>query len=113
MILVGPIDEPPNDMEVETVTTYRYKALGGKRFRLYQIKSVYGPQVDHSVPTWHIIDVTITKDKAVVYEVDRQQLEIEKKIAEALKSSQNDKGKERKNDKVSAKKNTQTWLKAS
>ena len=104
--LGGPIDEPPNDVEVDTVTTYRYKVLAGKRLRFYPIRSVSGPQIDQSVPTWHILEVTITKNQAVVYQVDRQQLEIEK---EMLKSVENN-SQQKKMELAAIKKSMQTWV---
>jgi hypothetical protein len=82
--MVGPIDAPPYEAEVETVTTYRYKYLGGQRYRLYLVKTTDNGREGYGIQTWHVISVKITNNRAVVDLVDRQQTQAEKALGNIL-----------------------------
>ena len=101
--MAGSIDEPPQSVTMETVITYHYKALGGRRYRLYPVKSLCGGQPTNWVLGWHVFDVTMTKNKAVVYVAARQEMKIDKVMEEVLDAVE-------KNKKKVAKQEQQTWI---
>jgi hypothetical protein len=101
-------------VEKHAVTTYEYKHLGGQRYRLYSVKSLVDGKPDTTwAPRWHILDISIKEDRAVVYAVSVQKTALEREIEKAVQEVEEltgDKEKNRTTDAASQKEKV-TWTK--